>query len=240
MNNGLRFSKHGLQIIDGFLPPSECARLLQLIDEYKEGHDLPFINRREASRSLRYRVIDGHKVYEHLPSLVQLYGDINNLVTQVSKLALVPLGDQAASVNVNITPPEGEYRWHYDRNAVTAILFLNEVAGGETEMYPNYRIHLGKYKDTRLQRWLDRLLRTSVAVRLFATKVSVAPRQGLLLIMRGDRCLHSVRRVEESKDRINVIMAYDVPGAIFRQHKDLDSYLYSQTASHSFDPNYRK
>jgi hypothetical protein len=40
----------------------------------------------------------------------------------------------------NITPPGGEYRWHYDRNAATAILYLNEVPGGETEMFPNYRL----------------------------------------------------------------------------------------------------
>lgn len=37
-------------------------------------------------------------------------------------------------------PPGGEYRWHYDRNAVTAILYLNEVPGGETEIFPNFRL----------------------------------------------------------------------------------------------------
>ena len=210
---------------------------MRLIDEYKEGHDLPFINRKEADRSLRYKVIDGHKVYEHLPSLVELYTDVNKLVTQVSGLTLNPLGDQAASVNVNITPPAGEYRWHYDRNAVTAILFLNEVAGGETEMYPNYRHTSGKYKDSRLQRWLDRFLRTGIIARLFAEN-SVSPRARAALIMRGDRCLHSVRPVEEAKTG-QCHMAYDVLGQIFGRTKT-SLLSVSETESHSFDPNYRK
>jgi hypothetical protein len=52
-----------------------------------------------------------------------------------------------------------QYRWHYDRNAVTGILYLNEVSGGETEMYSGCRIYLGRYKDTIAQRWLDKISR---------------------------------------------------------------------------------
>ena len=52
---------------------------------------------------------------------------------------MAPIEDAVAARNINVTPPGGEYRWHYDRNAVTAIIYLNEVPGGETEIFANYR-----------------------------------------------------------------------------------------------------
>ncbi len=55
----------------------------------------------------------------------------------------------------------------YDRNAVTAILYLNTVSGGETEMYPEYRIHLGKRKGARFQKWLDVLLQVETGALAF-------------------------------------------------------------------------
>jgi hypothetical protein len=133
----------------------------------------------------------------------------------------------------------GEYRWHYDRNAVTGILYLNQVSGGETEMYPGCRIYLGRYKDTIAQRWLDKIPRQPFLLRLFGKKMCVAPRTGMMIVMRGDQCLHSVRRVE-SGERINIVMAFDRPGASFAVQKHLDSYLYSQSAAPQFDPNYRE
>jgi hypothetical protein len=136
---------------------------------------------------------------------------------------------------VNLTPAGGEYRWHYDRNAVTAILFLNAVEGGETEMYPNFRIRLPRWKDSWIQRALDRMLRLFLRV---ARLVVVAPAPGRMIIMRGDRCLHSVRRVVQG-ERINVIMTFDVPGSRFRAAENLDPYLYSNRATPDFDPNYR-
>ena len=139
--------------------------------------------------------------------------------------------------NVNITPPGGEYRWHYDRNAVTAIVYLNEVPGGETELYPNFRLRL-KQRYSRLQRWLDRLLQVGLVRRVFGKLVMVAPRRGSLVLMAGNMCLHSVRPVGGDEDRINLILAYDEPGAQFAIEENLDTYLYTEQASAPSDPNY--
>jgi hypothetical protein len=233
------FSKRGVQVVDRYLPPSRCSNLLEAIHNYRRSHTLPFIDRKERARSLRYMVIDGERIHEHLPEFEALYADVNTGVNGLSGLALKPLANRGAGVNINITPPGGEYRWHYDRNAVTAILYLNESAGGETEMYPNYRIHLGRWKHTRVQRWLDAPLRRDLALRLFARKLVVAPEPGLLIAMRGDRCLHSVRPVDGPGERINVVMTFDLPGAVFHVEKNLDPYLYSRDTAPAFDPNYR-
>jgi hypothetical protein len=233
------FSQRGVQVLDGYLPQSRCTELLDAIREYRRDHALPLIDRKERGRSLRYMVIDGDRIHRHLPEFEELYVDVNAVVNRLAGVALRPLANRGAAVNVNITPPGGEYRWHYDRNAVTAILYLNESAGGETEMYPNYRLHLGKWKHTRMQRWLDALLRRDLAIRLFGRKLLVAPQPGRLIAMRGDRCLHSVRPVEGDGERINIVMTFDLPGAVFHVEKNLDPYLYSRDSAPAFDPNYR-
>lgn len=229
-----RLEREGVEIIEGYLLPAACEELLDEVRAYAAAHELPLIVREDGERALRYKVIDGDAICESLPALTRLYEDVCGLVQQRDP-RLRPLANRTARVNVNLTPPGGEYRWHYDRNAVTAILYLNAVEGGETEMYPNFRVHLGRWKDSWMQRGLDRLLRYLVRA---ARLVVVAPAPGRMVLMRGDRCLHSVRRVVRG-ERINVIMTFDVPGSRFRAAENLDPYLYSRVASPDFDPNYR-
>jgi hypothetical protein len=232
----LSLLQNGAEIRENYVSPSECRILLDELEAYKRAHDLPLIQRRESGRSLRYRVIDGDRILESLPRVVSLYLDVLALVRQHDP-RLRPLSNQTAGLNVNFTPPGGEYRWHYDRNAMTAILFLNSVAAGQIEMYPGFRLHLGKWKDTRLQQVFDSALRRCARLR---RPVVVDPAPGRMILMRGDRCLHSVREVEGSKERVSVIMAFDPPGQVFHAAGDLDSYLYSQRASPDRDPNYRE
>jgi hypothetical protein len=47
-----------------------------------------------------------------------------------------------------------------------------------------------------------------------------------------------VTAVEGNVDRINIILAYDVPGTEFGAEKNLDTYLYTQEETTSSDPNY--
>jgi hypothetical protein len=234
------FNQTGLELIEDLLPQPQCHELLSAINSYRHKYNLPLIFRPRASRSLKYMVIDGDRVHAFLPQLRELYTSVNNLLNKMCPLQLVPLSNRAARINVNIIPPGGEYRWHYDRNAVTAVLFLNEVPGGATEMYPNYRIYLGRRQHTSLQRVLDRLLCSHVLRTLFGKSVCARPRPGFLLIMRGDRCLHSVRTVEGTEDRVSVVMAFDTLSGVRPSQRDLDSYLYTDRACVSCDPNYHK
>jgi hypothetical protein len=225
----------GAEIRENYLSAGQCEALLQDLESYKAAHELPLIERVDAGRSLRYRVIDGDTILQSLPRVVSLYRDVLALVRQ-SEPQLEPLSNQTAGLNVNFTPPGGEYRWHYDRNSVTAILFLNSVQGGQTEMYPHYRLHLGKWKDTSIQRFCDSALRR---LSRFVKPLVIDPAPGRMILMRGDRCLHSVRRVEGSAERLSVIMSFDPPGRVFLSEGELDSYLYSRNASPNRDPNYR-
>ncbi|HEX3685175.1 MAG TPA: hypothetical protein VHU83_21750 [Bryobacteraceae bacterium] len=233
-------SDKNLHLVPGYLSHDDCEKILDSVRQFQKSNTLPLIHREVAGRSLRYFVIDGDVVHEALSQLVDIYREVEQVVKHHFGSQLTPLRNRAASVNVNVTPPGGEYRWHYDRNAVTGILYLNTVSGGETEMYPGYRIHLGGWKNSRAQRWLDALLRWPPLLKVSRKRTLVTPAQGLLLIMRGDRCLHSVRRVEGAQDRINLVMTFDLPEAQFRVEENLDPYLYSKKPAPSFDPNYRQ
>jgi hypothetical protein len=189
-------------------------------------------------RSLRYSVIHGEQIAESFPKLEGLYRRIQILAEEKSGLKLEPMRQRKVAININITPPGGEYRWHYDRNALTAILFLNAVEGGITEMYPGYRLALKGRSHSAWQERLDRLLMMGPLRACLGRKVAAEPAPGRLLLMRGDRCLHSVTAVQGLKDRINVIFSYDEVGAVHPQEEGLNDYLYTAKALGDADPNY--
>ncbi|MCH7639258.1 MAG: 2OG-Fe(II) oxygenase [Bacteroidetes bacterium] len=233
------FAAQGFGAQAGFLSEDECSALLEQIASYRSTHELPEVYRASGDRPLHYSVIDGERITTHFPDLVSLYERVNALVNEAMGEELVPLEDLRVGLNVNVTPAGGTYRWHYDRNAVTAILYLNAVPGGETEIYPNYRLFMEGARYSALQRIADRVLEMRIVRGMFGRLVQVAPETGLLVAMRGNRCLHSVRPVEGDADRINVIMAYDRPGVQFAVAPQLDQYLYESEAASKVDPNYR-
>ena len=229
----------GLQISQDFLSPAECHAIILSIEEYRSQHEVPLIERPGRGRPLKYRVINGDEIQNRLPAIQELYESVLRVVRREINQNVVPLSNRIVRVNINITPAGGAYRWHYDRNAVTAILYLNEVEGGEIEAYPNYRLLLPGARASRMQGYLDRLLQLDIVLRAFGQKNTIAPRSGLLIIMRGDRCLHSVRPVSGNSERLCVVMSFDFPDAAFPQELELDPYLYSsQKFAPKSDPNY--
>jgi hypothetical protein len=231
------FWRRGTALVPEFLSAQECERVLGSIDDYRRSHDVPLIHRPASGRSLRYHVIDGDRVPEAVPQLPELCRRVDRELGRLCERPLTLIDDATAAININITPPGGEYRWHYDRNAVTTLLYLNEVPGGETELYPNYRLHIGLPRHSRAQQGLDWLLRLPPVRRGFGRLTVVAPRRGTLVVMRGNCTLHSVRSVGGVHDRINLVMAYDLPGAA-RPNAGLNQYLYSPETHARSDPNY--
>ena len=229
----------GYQVIEGFLNPSECQKILDGIQDFRENNKLQEIFRLVRGRNLHYFVIRGDQIEKSLSNILQLYlGRVNQLVNELVVDKLVPLSNLKAGVNVNIIPPgDYEYRWHYDRAYITAILYLNEVQGGATEMYPNNRIFLNN-KFMVLQKLIDWILNIPFIRFFFSNKVAVAPKVGRLAIMQANRCFHSVTPVEGDDDRINIILSYDYPDVEFPTEQGLDKYLYTRDKPKSTDPNY--
>jgi hypothetical protein len=230
------FWKTGAVLRHGWLSSSDCDRYAESVRELDRNQGLPLVERATRGRSLRYKVVDGRRIADAINDIDALNERVQAELEKVCGMRLQPISDAVAARNVNVTPPGGEYRWHYDRNAVTAIVYLNEVEGGETEMFPNYRLHFRGGRHQRIQRFLDAALRPEPIRRVLGRRRLVTPRKGSLLIMRGDRSLHSVRQVGGDHDRINLILAFDIPGAR-RTREALNTYLYGNAAM-AGDPNY--
>ncbi|HKS08379.1 MAG TPA: 2OG-Fe(II) oxygenase [Pyrinomonadaceae bacterium] len=224
-------------VLEDFATNEECANLVAQVNEYRRDHEVLLVERPEKELSLKYAVIDGERIAECLPRVLRVYASVTRLVMKLMRANLEPLTDRKVACNINITQPGGSYRYHYDRNAVTAILYLNQIRGGETECYPNYRLSLSDAFNSPLQQKIDRLLQNRY-LRSAANQLLVRPRPGRLLIMQGNRCLHSVRPVLGHTDRINIIMSYDRPNASFAVADDLNNYLYSSKKLSTRDPNY--
>jgi len=227
-----------LWLEEGYWTGPQCRSLYQAADAFREARGLSMIHRRMRGRSLRYYVIHGEQVAQAFPELALQSAKIKALAERLSGIPLQFMADPKVGININITPPGGEYRWHYDRNALTALLFLNAVPGGETEIYPGYRIHLNGRTFSKKQAWLDRLLMNPLLRLCLAKKQVVIPQMGNLLLMRGDRCLHSVCRVGGDENRINVIFSFDRQGTVYPQGAGLDDYLYTTKPPSLADPNY--
>jgi hypothetical protein len=228
----------GCVIIENFANTSLCAELLARVNDYRCRHTIPIVERFKGELPLKYSVIDGDRIANDLPDVLSVYDRVTRLVKQSWGGEIEPLADRKVACNINITQPDGSYRYHYDRNAVTAILYLNATRGGETECYPNYRLSLAPAAHSNLQQKLDRVLQNRFMRSMAATQLLVRPRPGRLLIMQGNRCLHSVRPVLGSSDRINIVMSYDRPHARFDVDANLNQYLYSTAETHVGDPNY--
>jgi hypothetical protein len=226
---------NALLVRDDFISATAAARALDAVESFRREFPLPIISRPSARRPLCYSVIDGGQIFTHLPEIQRLHATTTRLIKGMFGDEIEPLADEQVACNVNITQPGGSYRYHYDRNAITALLYLNETEGGETECYPNYRLHVSQ---TFLQREIDRVCENEAVRWLFARQILVRPRTGRLVVMRGNRCLHSVREVRGTSDRINVVMSYDVKGAQYANGDLLNSYLYTHNHVQASDPNY--
>jgi 2-oxoglutarate-Fe(II)-dependent oxygenase superfamily protein len=233
------FDQKGYRIFRKFLKPSQCKRFLTQIQHYQNSHSLQHVYRKNSERSLDYFVIDGNAIRADLPVFWNLYARMNRFLNKICGIHLSALSDPRAAVNINVTAGGGEYRWHYDRNRVTALLYLNRVDGGEIEFYPNYRLKVAKDPTLKLQQIADLLLQQKWIRNVFGKKVVAKPAPGKLIVMRGDRCLHSVRRVTGGGQRINIVMAYDLPGRVFTNQGELDRYLYDEKDHAAGDPNYK-
>jgi 2OG-Fe(II) oxygenase superfamily len=220
------FWSEGVFLRHGWLDADECDEYAEAVREFDRTEGLQLIERHVRGRSLRYKVIDGRRIESAIRDIDVLGTRLQIELTQVCGAQLVPISDFVAARNVNITPPSGEYRWHYDQNAVTGIVYLNEVMGGETEVVPNYRLYFRNGQHRGLQRVLDSVLRPTPIRLCLGRSQLVAPTKGSLLIMRGDRSLHSVRKVHGTEDRINVVLAYDFPG-VCQAREPLNRYLYA-------------
>ena len=107
------------------------------------------------------------------------------------------------------------------------------------ELFGNYRFLLNSDRFSSLRKFLDQILLSKIFRKIFSAKHHlIIPTAGELLVTNANRCLHSVREVRGTNDRVCIVFAFDIPGKVYNVDADLDPYLYSDQAVSDRDPNY--
>lgn len=210
------FASKGYLIVHDFMPPEHLEGLRASILEYSKHK--PVIEVRWENST--FDTLNGAQVDDHFPELRDLYDQ--HLFGEVSRLhqgTLATVSDRRVGISINLTAPSGKFQPHYDRNVMTAILYVNDAYdGGEMMFYPRVRFWLG-HPSTRikhvLQRILDKIAGNRWYLRLLARKIVIKPKAGDLLVFEGTRTLHTVMPVRNGETRLTIQFAYDQPGIAF-------------------------
>lgn len=183
------------------------------------------IHRNSDGHLLSYRVVSGEVIREHCPELWDFYTapDTAEWVRGVTGSPTIVTSHHVRSaININcLEAPGHRYRWHFDANPYTLLLYLttNDAAdGGELEFYPNLKQGRAEGGD-----WERRV--TSAEHLRTAQKVTVPSRAGTFVLMDGTVCYHSAAPIRRSCLRLSVPMVFP-PTRLHDRPPELDDYLY--------------
>lgn len=229
-----RFSRDGFLVMDSFLARHECAAIVEAVDALNERNRLIQVDRVGRASVSRFATINGRELEEAIPRVARLYAEVGDFVRMLVSDALEPLENRAIGVSINVTGPGQQFAMHYDRNAITAVIYLTTVdEGGQMEFYPRHRVMLGSPTNPivrRAQHCLDIATKSGFWKRLSGQRREVSPEPGRMLVFHGNRCLHGVRPVAGTQARYSLQLAYDMPSVSFDRSKTTDYYGYRAAA----------
>jgi hypothetical protein len=218
-----RFERDGYLELRDALPPETIARWrAEATQLFGQARD---ISRTSGRHVLAYRVLTGDVVRAGMPGLFDFY-DAEPTRAWVAAVTgaeeIHPSPNLMSAINVNILQGGHRYRWHFDANPYTALLYLSTTprsAGGELELYPNLREGRRDDPDWDAHVTSEEHLRSR-------RRVSVRSRAGTLVLIDGSVTYHRVAPVTEPCDRLSVPMVFPP----FREEErpaHLDAYLYA-------------
>lgn len=229
-----RFERDGLLVVDSFVTARACEEIVAAVDDLHARNRLIQVDRVGRSSVSRFATINGDELERAIPRVSELYAEVGGFVRRIACPDLVPLENRSIGLSINVTGPGQQFAMHYDRNAVTAVIYLATVTeGGQMECYPRSRVLLGS-RDTpfggRLQTLLDLCTKSTAWKLLSGQRRMVSPVAGRMLVFRGNRCLHGVRPVQGAATRYSLQLAYDMPTTSFGRSETTDYYGYRAAA----------
>lgn len=222
------FKNQNYVVIDNFLSPEECKKLLYYLYKCEEKELMINVNHSSLIGKQKFKTINGVELEDNIPIINEINVVMNKIINLINKPLLFPLKNKMIGQSVNLTPSGGVFSWHYDRNLVTALIYLNEVEGGELEVYPGYRIridnnHFGIRKF--IQRVFDFLIRPSLIRYFIGKKKAFHPVVGRAIII-NSTCLHQVKPVRGNQERAVIALGYDYLNKDFSEEKTKNYYGY--------------
>ena len=232
-NELIEFKRRGYLLIDNFLSSAELTEIELKINSIYLGGDILVVNKKNLLRTQKFYTLLGSEVLKKIPIINQIFEHrVKDLLDGLFGPKFVPLENKDIGVSLNITPQSGSLSFHYDRNEITAILYIQDCEdGGELELFPRFRILLPYRYNSVIkffQRIFDVLLRTPLLLKFRSQqRFIITPRKNCLLIMQGSRCLHRVLPVFGDRSRIAFVFCYDKPLVVWSRHNAKDYYGYN-------------
>lgn len=216
----------GYSFLEQFVPANECESIVATVEAHRDR--MIAVDNHSLIAKQKFYTINGEELEELIPAVPRLTEELCRLVSDFEGRTLAPLDNKTVGLSLNLTPKGGELSWHYDRNLVTAVIHLNEVTGGEFQVYPRYRVRVpNNHHGVRrhLQRAFDLALRGSWVRAVLGHKVVVPPMPGSVCLM-DSTCLHQVAPVLGSASRAAIVICYDEPGKMFSFDRTRNYYGY--------------
>ncbi len=210
-----QFHRHGYLVVSDFLDKNTIHYLHREIESGIAQQDLIEV-RWIASH---FDTFNGDAVDARLPLAASIYDQFLLHELRNIKLGIATIADRSIGLSVNLTPAHGKFQPHFDRNLLTAVLYVNDdYDGGEMVLYPRLRYWLGHPRGMvkkKVQRALDRYVRRQAYLNRFGQKCVLKPKAGDLLIFEGAKTYHAVQPVVCGNRRISIQFAYDRVGMTY-------------------------
>ena len=202
-NSREQFKKNGILVLEDGLQPAVCR---QIIDSLAGASMIEVPTQNDRGHTY-FLTLNGKELVARAEALGEMYETFASVAECLADKSMSPLESYDIGLSLNYTPEGGGFVRHFDRNALTVSLYLNNVDGGQLIVWPKI---------------LSPLLRIfgekgkSIAIRLsrFFRGIEIAPRTGTIAVF-TDSAAHAVNPVRGNKARVSVIMAYDAPGKTY-------------------------
>ena len=221
-----RYRETGFAFQPAFVSRDECEEIVAVVEKHREKMINVEIDTLIAK--FRFFTVNSEELEELVPAVQRLERELCAVASQLEGRPLVPLDNKRIGLSLNLMPASGKLSWHYDRNLVTAVVYLNEVEGGEFEVYPRYRVRLpNNHRGPRklVQRVFDAAMRPRAVRNILGRKLTVPPTVGGIAFM-DSTCLHQVAPVRGTVSRASIIFCYDEQGKVFSKDRTQNYYGY--------------
>tara|TARA_B100000579_G_scaffold375600_1_gene340517 strand:- start:374 stop:1069 length:696 start_codon:yes stop_codon:yes gene_type:complete len=217
------FKSNGYVVIENAITKEQCNEVMSNVKDLVKNNELNMVSFGDSN----FKTINGEKLLKLIPETEILYDKFMLLASDISGEKLVKINNSKIGISLNLTTEGDSFQFHYDRNLITVVAYINEVKGGQMLLSPRARLFSNNNPQRKIYSKFISLLeiiKTKLAESSLIKKVGINPNPGKAIIFEGRETLHKVEKVEKGYDRISIQFAYDLDANLFSPASTKDYY----------------
>jgi hypothetical protein len=204
--------KYGFLEVDKYITQEECTKIIEDVEKINAIGKLITVDSSKAGESF-FQTVNGNSLIDASDICLSIRDATLSQLNSGFDKSLKNILNTKIGISINRTPEEGMFVKHFDRNKITAVIYLSSCIGGEMVSFPRIRLLLPwRYKRgfKMVQLILDKIIHTSLYQRCLSKPIITIPKPGKVIFFEGARTLHGVQMVEQgSTPRYSLQLAYD-------------------------------